>query len=86
MAGCDQADPWRFDIGGWYQLEDANASEKTFLDLAEAVINAFRLDKNLGGAVIQAWPLQWPESVHVMICGYLCHYVRLSVPVKATLP
>lgn len=86
MGGCDQADPWRFDIRGYYALLDADASEKAFLTIVEAVIEAFRLDKNLGGTVISNWPVQWPENVHVMLAGVLCHHARISVPVRAMLP
>lgn len=85
LSGCDQANPLKVDIHGYMALNDANATEKTFVGLVALVIDALLADKNLGGLadVIGLDPLpQWLENDHRMMAGVLCHHARVSVSVR----
>lgn len=73
---------WR--IQGYMALNDANASEKTFDTLIEAVRAALRADINLGGLVSSTeTPDQagaaLEDSSPVLFAGVLCHSARLSL-------
>lgn len=86
LNGCDQANPARFDIHGYYALDDANASEKAFHTVVWAVLDALLADKNLGGSVIGLDPLPvWQENDHRMLSGVLVHHARIAVSVRAQL-
>jgi hypothetical protein len=65
---------------------DASASEQTFIDLVEDVIDAFRADKTLksGGArtVIEGGPAQWAQFGHAEYQGVTCHFARLAYTVR----
>ena len=68
-------------IRGYLQLDDANASEKTFDNLVEAVVDAFKADETLGGVVDciivdDVAGLQLEDSGPVMFGGVLCHSAR----------
>jgi hypothetical protein len=75
---------WRLRL--FMALNDANESEKAFDDLIEAASEAFRLDDNLGGAVLTSIDpesnesgLQLEESEPVLFAGVLCHSAKLSL-------
>lgn len=81
---------YTFHLFGWYGLQDASATEKTWADQVEAVITAFRNavltgSPKLGDAnVIEAGPAQWVEGGYRMMPGnVLCHFARLTVAVRA---
>ncbi len=46
-----------FTITGIYELDDENASEKTFQALLEAIFEAFKSDITLGGTALNSDPL-----------------------------
>ena len=81
-----------FEIHGFYAVKDADASEKAFRVIVERVIRAFEAgDKKLGNpSVIEAGPADWiegggPEADRTVPPGeggVLCHYARLSLPVR----
>jgi hypothetical protein len=80
---------YQFAIHGWYAHNDADASEKAWTDQVAAVIAAFRADKKLtlgdpvaNPPVIDSGPAQWAEAPFRKFTGVLCHYGRLSLPVK----
>lgn len=84
LVGCDQA-TYTFDVHGYYALADAAASEKAFLDIAEAVFETLRATKHQAGD-IGSGPPQWLEHDWRMLSGPLCHHVRFSFPIRAQLP
>jgi len=70
-----------FAIRGYYALQDSVASEKTFIDLVESVLNSLRSNKTLSGAALQSGPARWTGPTHVEVVNVLCHYAELIVPV-----
>lgn len=75
---------WR--VSGYMALDDSAATEKTFDDLVEALIAAFKADQELGGIVHTLIDdendrigLQLDESTPVLFAGVLCHSARLSL-------
>lgn len=72
-----------FVIRGYYALRDADASEKTFYDLVEDVLDTLRLDANktLGGVCIAQGNPRWTGPSHVEVAGVLCHHAEIVVPV-----
>ena len=86
LMGCDQANPARFDLHGYYALEDAAASEKAFHTIVWALLDGLLADKNLGGAFIGMDPLPaWQENDQRMVAGVLVHHARIAVAVRAQL-
>jgi hypothetical protein len=84
--GC-QDGIYRWEVHGFYALEDAVASEKTFLNIVEKVLDALRADLTLGNTVRPvegAWP-GWAENDHRMMASVLCHHVRLTTSYKQQL-
>lgn len=75
-----------FKLYGFYAVNDAAASEKTFQDIVESVVNAFRADKKLGDTVIDSGPLQWRQGGYATLPpgegGVLCHRAVLDLPVR----
>jgi hypothetical protein len=74
----------RWALRGYMALDDSAASEKTFDDLVEALIAAFRADDSLGGVVDSCIigdiaGLQLDEAGPVMLAGVLCHGARLTL-------
>jgi len=74
-----------FRLKGYYSVDDAAASGKTFQALVELVRKAFKNDKTLGGTAINSYPVQvelvairelMPES------NYFVHYAELSLQVE----
>lgn len=72
-----------FMISGNYALKDADASEKTFIDLVEDVLDALRADKTLGGVCIRTGNKRWIGPNHVTVGNVLCHHAEILVPVLA---
>lgn len=72
-----------FTIRGYYALKDADATEKTFVDLVEDVLDALRLEANktLGGTCIAQGNPRWSGPSHVSIADVLCHHAEITVPV-----
>lgn len=70
-----------FAIRGYYALKDADATEKTFVNLVEDVLDALRSNKTLGGVCLQSGPARWTGPNHVDIVNVLCHHAELIVPV-----
>lgn len=76
---------WR--LGGYMALDDSAQSEKTFDDLVEDVIDAFRADDTLGGTVDTCVVgdiagLQLEQSGPVMFGGVLCHGAQLGLQTR----
>jgi hypothetical protein len=70
---------WR--VQGYMSFEDAAASEKTFDNLVEDLVDAFRADETLGDVVDSTIVggdagLQVEDSGPVMFGGVLCHSAR----------
>ena len=89
LSGCDQANPARFDLHGFYAVKDADASEKAFHTIVWALLDALLADKSLTGSavpLIGQLPLPvWAENDHRMLVGTLLHHARIAVAVKAEL-
>lgn len=85
---------WR--ITGYLGLEDADATGKSLQDLVEAITDAFRSDRTLGGTVLDLRDMtveDAPAGVQVdaidtvMLAGVLCHraQLRLTTETEETL-
>ncbi len=70
-----------FVIHGNYALKDSEASEKTFINLVEDVLDALRVDKTLGGTVMRMGAPKWVGPNHAMVVNVLCHHAEIVVPV-----
>lgn len=75
---------FNFELHGFFALADANATEKTWDSECCDVIEAFRVDKYLGGNAINCWPVSRAQGGWVQFASVLCHYARLTVPVQIT--
>ena len=64
-----------FDIYGYYALDDANTSEKTFQQLCDTVMNKFDEQENIDlvASVYVIAPSQLLSFDPVMFCDVLCH-------------
>lgn len=71
-----------FEIAGIYALNDADASEKTFQNLVEQVMNLFRFDFELGGHCLMAGPLNLETLEARMFGAVLCHVAVIKLPVQ----
>lgn len=77
-----------FAIRGYYSLVDADATEKTFINLVEDVLDALRTHKGalnvdvIGGPWLTQGPAQWAGPNHVEVAGVLCHHAELVVPIR----
>lgn len=68
-------------LRGYMGVRDADATEKTFNALIEAVRGRFRFDFTLGGNCESAGPVS-VELIETRSFGsVLCHYCELSLPV-----
>jgi hypothetical protein len=80
---------YNFALYGYYAVDDAVASEETWSDIVEDVIDAFRADKKLNNTVVDSGPPQWVrggggEGCVLMPSGngsVLCHFAKLALPV-----
>ena len=80
---------WQIDAV--WQVDDANASEKTFDDTIELVRTAFRADDTLGGVVASLVVgdiagAQVPEHDIAEFAGVLCHVAILEIMTRHYLP
>jgi hypothetical protein len=73
-----------YKIKGYYQIDDAAASEKTFQALVDLICQAFYGNETITGSALNSEPVQVdfvgirelaPET------NYFLHYVELSLPV-----
>jgi len=77
----------RWQIRGYMSLDDSAGTEKTFNDLVEAAVLAFRADETLGGVVDSivvgdtAGP-QVEDAGPVDLAGVLCHGGRLALATR----
>ena len=82
--GC-QDGLYRWEIHGFYALKDAAASEKAFLVIVEALMEALRADLTFG-TTVQAYELPaWREHDHRMVSSVLLHHALISVGVRKQL-
>lgn len=82
-VGC-QDGFYRFEVHGFYALKDADASEKAFLTIVEAVHAALLAEwvrnPNFDGTT-RALEEDAPSVVsndHRTVCGYLCHHAGIT--------
>lgn len=73
-----------WELRGFMAIDDAAASELLFEDLIDRILDAWRDDPKLGGAVLYprdgADPVpQIEDSGPALFCGVLCHSVRLKL-------
>lgn len=69
----------RFQVHGYYAVADADASEKAFTTVVQAVLDTLRTDRTLGGVVIEAGPASVKEFGHRTFVNVLCHYARVEL-------
>lgn len=81
---------YRWEIHGWYALNDTAASEKAFDTIVEAVMTALLADLTLSGTVR---PLEddlpaWVANDHKQVgtSAILCHHAEITLGVKKQLP
>ncbi len=70
-----------FLIRGYMRVNDAEASEKIFNALIEAIATAFRTNKNLNGMANDHDFIQGEVIEFRLFGGVLCHYAELSLTV-----
>ncbi len=68
----------------YMSLSDADATEKTFNALIEAVKTAFRFNFELNGVCESAGPVSADIIEPRFFGSVLCHYAELSLPVRET--
>lgn len=72
----------QYRIRGYMSLKDADATEKTFNNLIEAIRDKFRFNFDLNGKCEFAGPVS-VDVVDVRTFGsVLCHYCELTLPVR----
>ncbi len=69
----------KFDLHGYYAVDDAAASEKAFTSVLQSVLTALRAGKTLSGTVILASPARVREAGYRTFVDTVCHYLRLEV-------
>lgn len=71
----------QFELLGFYELNDANESEKTFQQLADTIMDTFDLKANLtlGDTCDQLQAAQLLEFSQVEFSGVLCHHARILI-------
>jgi hypothetical protein len=77
----------RYALHGYFALEDADASEKEFEVVLQAVLTALRSDPYLGlsDVVIEAAPPAVSVLGHAKFADVLCHYARVDMSIRAHL-
>jgi len=68
-----------FTIRGFFSLDDANASEKTFQDLIELICSTFRTLPDLEKVCENCEPVQVVSVGHAMLADVLCHFAELTL-------
>lgn len=71
-----------FEIRGFAQLDDANASEKTFQGLLESICDKFRFNIQLDNTVLISTPIQVTVVDIRPFGAVLCHYAELTYSVR----
>lgn len=69
-------------IIGVYSLSDADATEKTFSDLLEAICDALRTDNDIGGTAESSGPPRVTRDDHTMFADVLCHFGEVSIEIR----
>lgn len=84
--GCQDA-IYRWEIHGYYALQDAAASEKAFHVVVQALLEALRTDTKFGGTLREYELPTWKENDHRQVgtSGILVHHAMVSVGVKKEL-
>ena len=77
VEGCFQ-DKHLIGIIGHFSVDDKKESEKTFQDLIDAIVEAFRVNNTLGGTVLIPQQPQVPGIGHEMFASVLCHAVQIT--------
>jgi hypothetical protein len=83
----------RMEIQGFYGLSDAQASEKSFQDIIDNLLNKFRMkfcleDETTGAqlsGLLVVEPLQITEIGHGQFSNYFVHFCRMLLSVKERL-
>ena len=86
----DKAITYDYKIRGFYAVSDADASEKTFVTLALAVLAALDADPNLHSGLYESGSSSKFASEYVsrarfdfrLFCGVLVHYVEIDQEVQ----
>ena len=76
-----------FDIYGYYAIDDANTSEKTFQQLCDTIMNKFDEEDNIAlvsGTYVIA-PAQLMSVEPVMFCDVLCHRAIIRITAEEEL-
>jgi len=76
-----------FDIYGYYAIDDTNASEKTFQQLCDVVMNKLDEDDNIALVtnVYVIAPSQLISFEPVMFCDVLCHRAIIRITAEEEL-
>lgn len=82
LSNIEEARSHGFTVKGYMAVNDAQATEKIFNGLIEAICNAFKGVHTLDGACLDAGPVT-AEVIDCRIFGsVLCHYAELKIPVN----
>lgn len=73
------AAPHNYVIEGYMGIQDANATEKTFTALTEAIRTAVRSDTTLYNAGYAHHPVQIPTQNELSFGGVLCHHAKMTL-------
>ena len=65
-------------IIGHFSVKDEDESEKTFQDLIDAIVVAFRQNNTLGQTTLIPQQPQVPSIGHEMFASVLCHAVQIN--------
>jgi len=87
IGGGNVITTFQFQIEGFFGIDDANASETVFSDLAWNVCDLFNAYGSIpasgGGAIpgiVQQQPCTIEQFGYILFAGqFLCHYVRMDV-------
>lgn len=77
VEGCFR-DAHLITIIGHFSVKDEDESEKTFQDLIDAIVAAFRANNTLGEQTLIPSQPQVPSIGHEMFASVLCHAVQIN--------
>jgi hypothetical protein len=69
-------------LRGYLSVKDAEASERTFQNLIEAIRGAFRAKRNLNGKALDSTPMNARTVTAASLSGILVHYCELAFTVQ----
>jgi hypothetical protein len=69
-------------VRGYMGIGDQGATETTFQGLIEAMRNAFKQDRKLGGKAFYCRPMGARLVTSGVLGNVLCHYCELTLPVQ----